>query len=258
MARPAGGYISGYTAPTVNAAVGVWSLRDTFQLQRASAWLGVDPYIANVQLLLHGEGSSVVDSSPAARTVTSYGTAGVSATRSKFGAQSLSTPTTSSGFSVPRTASLLVGSSDFTIEAWVWASSVSQSGTILFGPAAFSWAIYVGIGSWGYYLSTNGTSYNVANGTSMGTPIASQWNHIALVRSGSTFSPYINGVRGITATSSAAIAAPTSTVGATVGEGFGGTYGYAGLFIDDVRLTIGTARYSGASFTVPTAEFANR
>ena len=258
MARPAGGYIAGYTSPTSNAAVGVWSLRDTFQLQRANAWLGVDPYIANVQLLLHGEGSSVVDSSPAARTVTSYGTAGVSATRSKFGTQSLSTPTTSSGFSVPRTASLLVGSSDFTIEAFFWASSVNQTGTIMYGPAAFSWAIYVAAGSWGYYLGSNGTSNNIANGTSMGTPTASTWNHIALVRSGSTFSPYINGVRGTTATSSAAIAAPTSTVGATLGEGFGSTNGYAGLFIDDVRITIGTARYSGASFTVPTVEFANR
>jgi hypothetical protein len=137
-------------------------------------------------------------------------------------------------------------------------SSVGQTGIIMYGPAANSWAIYVAAGSWGYYLGSNGSSNNIANGTSMGTPAANTWNHIALVRSGSTFSPYVNGVRGTTSTSSAAIAAPTSTVGATVGEGFGSTNGYAGLFIDDVRLTIGTARYSGASFTVPTAEFPNR
>jgi hypothetical protein len=47
-------------------------------------------------------------------------------------------------------------------------------------------------------------------------------------------------------------------VGATVGEGFGSTNGYAGMFMDEVRLSIGAARYSGASFIVPAAEFANR
>ena len=128
----------------------------------------------------------------------------------------------------------------------------------MYGPSLYSWAIYVAAGNWYYYLSTNGTSWNLTLNGGMGTPATSVWNHIALVRSGSTFSPYINGARGTTSTSSAAIAAAAGSLGMTVSEGYSSGNGYAGLFIDEVRLTIGTARYSGASFAVPTAEFANQ
>lgn len=38
MGRPDGGWISGYTAPTPQAARGVWSLRDSFSAQRLSNW----------------------------------------------------------------------------------------------------------------------------------------------------------------------------------------------------------------------------
>jgi len=38
MARPDGGRISGYAAPTLNAARGVWSLREHFNARLANAW----------------------------------------------------------------------------------------------------------------------------------------------------------------------------------------------------------------------------
>lgn len=41
MARPSGGYVARYTAPTATVAKGVWTLRDSFNAQRSSAWPGV-------------------------------------------------------------------------------------------------------------------------------------------------------------------------------------------------------------------------
>jgi len=100
-----------------------------------------------------------------------------------------------------------------------------------------------------YYLSSNGTSWNIAQQILMGNISATTWTHVALVRNGSVFTPYINGVAGNTTTSAATLT--TSTLPLIIGATGAGTSPFNG-YIDDLRITKGYARYT-SNFSPPTA-----
>ena len=149
-----------------------------------------------------------------------------------------------------------LGSGDFTLEAWVYVTSTSGSAQTLMakGTGAGNQASYViqlnSNGTWVYNLSSNGSTWAYAD-VSMGTNALNTWQHIALVRSGSTFTPYLNGVAGTPTTSSLTLFAGTASF--TIGSDDAGTnklYGY----VDELRVTKGVARYT-ANFTPPTAAF---
>ena len=252
MARPAGGWISGYTAPTTSAARGVWSMRDHFNAARATSW----PRFQGATLSLHFNGSNssttIVDSSRLATSgITCVGQAALSTSVVKFGTASLYLPSTSSRVNVPGSVAFDLGTADFTIELWIYPTALAGGGFFNLGPAStYGVAIYeTSAGNLHYYLSSNGSSWNIASAVSIGTISANAWYHVALVRSGATFSPYLNGVRGTVTTSSATITPGNNIV----------IVGYPLIasrtaYYDDVRVTFGQALYSGASFTPPSAE----
>jgi hypothetical protein len=84
-----------------------------------------------------------------------------------------------------------------------------------------------------------------------GTLNTAQWYHVALTRSGTTVTLYVDGVSQGTYTYSASITQQALYVG--TGSGLGSFNGY----IDDLRITKGFARYT-ANFTAPTAPFPTR
>jgi len=132
------------------------------------------------------------------------------------------------------------GTGDFTIECWVYSSSVSQN--ILYNSTTSNnWAVI-------FYNQQVYWQYNGSNifNTSSSVQL-SAWNHIALVRSSSTLTIYINGVSGASATVSTNI--PTPSGSKYVGPGGGGAGGY---YLSNVRIVKGTAVYTG-TFTPPTA-----
>jgi hypothetical protein len=79
-------------------------------------------------------------------------------------------------------------------------------------------------------------------------PAANTWTHIAFTRSGTTTRIYVDGTSVANASLSTSYAAANLFVGNDSGFYFVGA-------MDDVRITNGYARYTGASFTVPTAAF---
>ena len=81
------------------------------------------------------------------------------------------------------------------------------------------------------------------NGTTIPT---NQWNHLAMTRSGSTVSYYMNGTRLGTDTNSDAITITTLVVA----HGFGSEY-FTGA-VSNARFVDGQALYTGSSYTVPT------
>ena len=95
-------------------------------------------------------------------------------------------------------------------------------------------------------LSSNGSSWDI-NENSLKTSLADQtWEHIAIVRSGSTISLYKNGLLVISITSTAALyySGQTATIGGqTTGRNFTG-------YLENFQILKGVAKYT-ANFTPP-------
>ena len=220
-----------------------------------------DANFANVSLLLHGDGtgSTIVDSSATPKTVTAYGSATQSATQSQWGGKSFAFDgTTNCYLQSAANAAFDFGSSDMTIEFWFRSSQTTANATLMnrewgSSPYTGGWTVLMNGPSNGpaIYWADSSTSV-VFMSSSLTTHRDGQWHHFAWSRSGTTHSMYLDGTRIATATSSINFGTGKQlTIGSD--QTFGGRY-FNG-FIDDIRITKGTARYTGATITVPTAAF---
>jgi hypothetical protein len=79
------------------------------------------------------------------------------------------------------------------------------------------------------------------------------WHHVAIVRSGSTVTMYVDGVSKSSATWSGAMLWSNGEF--RIGRGFDvdGSNGYYTGYISNVRNVKGTAVYTGSTYTIPTA-----
>jgi hypothetical protein len=155
---------------------------------------------------------------------------------------------------------------DTTWEAWVyptaWSASVAtgQGSANVMGNAGGDGWVYNQFGfnnagklTFGYAYNNSFSTYAMVQ-ESGNSGVLNQWQHIAMVQSGGNISLYRNGVR---------LAGPTAVIG-TPGYDFGNVRGfsigatsatYKG-YLEEIRVSH-TARYTGASHTVPTAQFVN-
>ena len=219
-----------------------------------------DADFENVTLLLHGDGTNgaqnntFLDSSTNNFTITRNGntTQGTFSPFSKVdGRWGNYFDGTGDNLTVANNAAFQLGSGDFTIEFWAYFNSVAVGLTPLsmWATNQYQFSFYTSAtGVLSYYLSSNGTSWGVANGVSCGSVSANTWTHVALVRNGNTFTPYINGVAGTTTTSSATLHSST----AAVSVGSGSSVDYFNGYLSNVRIVKGTAVYTSA-FTPPTS-----
>jgi len=136
------------------------------------------------------------------------------------------------------------GTGDFTVEAWVYskgAGSIWSNGPTSSGSFGF------------YFQGTNELRCDYYGGTALvGATQAPDyaWHHVAVIRSGSTLSLYLNGSRDATTTTSSNNTTDSFAVGrAWTNHAPGSMEGY----IADLRVIKGTALYTGTSYTVPTA-----
>ena len=202
-----------------------------------------DPDFANVSLLLHMDGSNgsttFTDSSSNARAITAAGNAKISTSQSKFGGASAAFD--GSGDTLSTGSYAFAGSSDFTIELWVYVSSLSNKTS------------YIDVSNLIVYTDASSSTLRVYHDAAVltgGTLPTSQWAHIAVTRQGATGRLFINGAVVATNTSySTSIANGITYLGSE-----NGSSNFLNGFIDEVRLTAGVARYT-ANFTPPTAPF---
>ena len=223
----------------------------------AAAAEGGDPDFDKVSLLLHMDGAdgsaAFTDSSGTPKALTAYSGAVISTAQSKWGGASGYFPGASGNrITIPAGDHFNFGAGDFTIEAWVLPNSVSDNKAIIsqYGFSGDrSWDSLL-LGNVAHFRFTSNGIYDVAS-LSSPTLQASVWSHIAVVRSGSNFYIFANGVLGETKTSSASIFSSSHT--AAVGYNQEGAWPFAG-YIDGLRITKGTAHYT-ANFTPPTMPF---
>lgn len=161
---------------------------------------------------------------------------------------------TSDYLTVANSSSIQLGANDFTIEFWAYFFSFSTSPQVINtgtnNTTNLSYAIVASSGgALSYFLSSSGSAWNISSGVSIGTARTNSWNHVALVRNGTTVTPYLNGVAGTTTTTSATLFAFTSTP--TVGC-LATPANFTSGYLYNLRIVNGTAVYT-ANFTPPTA-----
>ena len=211
--------------------------------------------ISGTSLLLSMTNAGIIDNTEM-NNLETVGNAQISTAQSKFGGGSMAFDGTGDWLVAAATPNNRINTTgNFTIEMWVYFNTVAADQRLIAwdnNANNFVIAFYTSSpGNLAYYLSSSGTAWNIAQNISMGSVAANTWYHIALVRSGNVFTPYINGVAGTTTTNSSALFSSTLPflIGA-VGNGGSPFNGY----IDDLRITNGYARYT-ANFTPPAAPF---
>jgi hypothetical protein len=208
-----------------------------------------DQFFGNVSFLVNAR--TLADLSLGAQPITPANGASISTAKSKFGGSSLFL-NGSSYFSTP-SAVLALGSSDFTIEGWFYANAYPAVNATLIGGFA--------TGSMGFEVLFGSTGRIAARGSATGasddgiyiandptTAALGQWHHFAVVGQGSTKRTYLNGVGGTPVTDTRTYHTSPSV---TIGMNGDATWYFDG-YLDDIRVTIGTARYL-ANFTPPDA-----
>jgi len=138
------------------------------------------------------------------------------------------------------------GSGNFTIEFWF--NQISRLPSNYDGPFRLTGSMYftMGNGPSGYALVVTGGGTIV-----LGTPLPSlnTWHHMAVVRNGSTFTVYLDGISIGTSTYAGAVGSPSGAFQV----GWAGTFdSYFNGYISNFRAVKGTAVYTGA-FTPPTS-----
>ncbi len=213
--------------------------------------------------------TSTTDESNTNATVTFQGSSTISTAQSKFGGSSLYSPNANpAGVYVPGAGSTINLTADFTFEWWFYRIQVSVANNQASGPTygqsslttPDSKGLLIGYVSTStsttsglLYCSSNASSWNVASAVVLGNGslgTVGQWVHLALVRSGSDWSFYVDGSRTYNGSlGSDTISAPGTNI--MLGKSWSDASQMEGYW-DDFRLTQGLARYTGASFTVPT------
>lgn len=218
---------------------------------------------ANTLLLLHFDGANgstnIFDSSNYNRPVTLYGDAQISTAQSQFGGSAGVWDGTGDGLSVPDAPELNFGTGAFTIDFWVRLSSTSVVQTLVSKRAAAGGntspfhIIYNNTGTrFEFYSTSNGSTNDIANGTSMGTGVINTWAHLAVVRSGNSFYLFKDGTQvGSTITNSSSLYSNSDTV--RVGAQGNGTANPLNGYMDEVRIS-NVARWT-SNFTPPDAPY---
>jgi hypothetical protein len=189
--------------------------------------------------------SGLTDSSANGHNLTLTGTASISSAQAKFGASALLSAV-SSGATMPSSANLAIGTGAFTLEGWLYMTS---------NPSLHSW-----IGDAASTFADNSSSTQailwISGNNAINTTFATgAWHHHAWVRSGSTFTFYLDGVSQGTTTTSASLG--NSSAGWALGNGYGtnGTY-YLPGYLDEVRVS-NVARYTSGFTPNPNGAFCN-
>jgi hypothetical protein len=204
--------------------------------------------ISGTSLLLKGTNAGIIDKSQSVKRLTLNGNVSSSTTQSKYLSSSMAFDGTGDYITVPAGSNIMnFGTGDFTVEGWFYPNSTTWTIPLDFRSASDTDHIAL---FWSY-TSGKYTFYesDALKITSTSTFSANQWHHVAVTRSSTTCTLWVNGTSEGTATVS------TNHAGDNImwlGRYYGSNaYDYNG-YISDFRVTKGLARYT-ANFAPPAA-----
>ena len=220
--------------------------------------------ITNTQLLLNFTNAGIYDGT-LKNNLETVGNAQVSTSVVKYGTGSMYFDGSGDYLSIPYNAALVFDSGNFTVECWFYLTGNAGINGNNERKAEFASCI-VGIpttAGWEFGLdgnsTTTGTGISFSNRINSSTAYTitatvtvnqNQWNHVAVVRNGTTTTIYLNGtsVGSGTLTNQSITSANSLWIGRQNVNNF--NHDFPG-YIDDLRITKGIARYT-ANFTPPT------
>jgi hypothetical protein len=225
---------------------------------------------ANTKLLLHASGAdgatSFIDETGktvtavgnaqidyAGHTITTYGNARTYSADKKFGSSSMSFDGNGDYLTVPDSEDWNFGSGDFTIDFWVRLNTLTSYQS--FCQYRVDNNDYMQL----YFHITDGLIFDVASGGSSVVSMsegsvagwsANTWYHIAVVRNGSNWALYKDGVRIKTAISSNSMPIHTNLFIGTDR----GIMDHLNGYLDEFRISKGIARWT-SNFTPPVTTY---
>lgn len=204
------------------------------------------------KLMLHGDGvdGSTTITDEIGKVATVLGNTQIDTAQFKFSTASIYFDGTGDSITFLDSADWAFGTGDFTIDFWA-RFEVSGAGHTFFSQ-------FVSSSEYTRFHLNNGntlafaheSSGNFISFSSSWTPSLATWYHIALVRNGTTFTLYVDGVALVTTTDADSIAEMTAV--AEIGS-FNATNYFQG-WLDEYRVSKGIARWT-ANFTPPTVAY---
>lgn len=242
---------------------GIMPVEDIAKL--ASGWgfdstgtLVEDLFLNDVIALLHLDGAdgstTITESSGTNPSWAAYDGAALDDGIKKFGSASLDLASgqVRTGFA----SEFNLGSGDYTMEMWIRPTGDAYDRDLICkanAPGGFyGFRFRFSVGVLGFVMWDGSNYYVVPDGRGAGAVTLDAWHHVAGVREGSNLSLYVDGNR--VGQISCGGASMYYTSGAPVSLGsYYGIQQFSGR-IDEVRVTK-AARYSGLTYTIPTAAF---
>lgn len=203
--------------------------------------------ISGTSLLLNFTNAGIYDAAMN-NVMETVGSAQVSAAQAKYGTTSAYFPAASSYLNAPTSQNAVFNTGDFTVEAWIYSVATTAGYTCILSSrdplTSNANAVFFGLKPTTNQLTfyTSGEIIGTSTAVSTGT-----WTHVALVRSSGTATIYING----TSAGTASFTTSLTGTGLSIGNEYNGASSNGGLYVDDLRITKGYARYT-SSFTPPT------
>jgi hypothetical protein len=200
-----------------------------------------DPYFSYVTMLLHGDGTNgaqnntFLDSSTNNFSITRNGNT-TQGSFSPYGSNWSNYIRASNYFNTTSSAALGMGTGDFTVEAWIFATAAFSGYNAIFADGFTSGSLYFGNTAGGFGLRAG----SVGDILVTTAPSINQWVHVAVTRSGTTVRLFYNGVQQATTTNSTNFPTQSGYVGND-----GGGAAFTG-YISNLRIVKGTAVYTSA------------
>lgn len=159
---------------------------------------------------------------------------------------------------IPDNPNLELGSGDFCVEFWIYPENLSATGVVIdkrsgtYGPLL----LWASTNTLQLYMSSTNSSWDLANGLTIGTVDVNQWFHVAVYRVGSSLYTSFNGV--VTLQNASGSAAPHNNTGNWyIGTQTNGSSNPWTGYIADMRFVVGSGVYASTNFTPPSSSLAN-
>jgi hypothetical protein len=203
--------------------------------------------ISNTSLLLNATNSGIYDAT-GQNVIETVGNAQVSTAVKKFGESSMSFDGSGDILIIQPTERMVFGTADFTVETWVYPTATQAQFATIVSNASTPNGWYLAFSTSNLVYFSNQATVAITSSTSLSNNV---WTHVAVSRIGTTMRMFFNGVQVASATNSTTYGVSTAV---TYVASNGSTNYFLG-YLQDLRVTRGLGRYSGA-FTPPAAAFA--